>query len=412
MSLPSDSLPNQRELGANRRDERAAVLASHGAPAAEVESLLQYNHNHFEVGVATRMHFPLEDEACIGEWAMYAEKVSQAGSLEAIYPYLPHLQFPIQPGLACLPEYQAAITRGSFIYPAGIATGLSLQAPKRCHVMLQSTGAGRLPVITAGTRSDFVTLIRAFLKKGEPAPIPESMGAVIVGGYNNFHRLQALRSTFLADGTPEWMWAEKFQEIKHQKNLYQDRFVILSPGAYSGVPAVSLHLEEQQWETTSLAIRLEHECAHYFTRRVFGSMQNNLLDELIADFCGLVKATGKYEPDWQMRFLGISDATSYRPGGRLENYRGEPPLSSQAFDVLVRLARGAIANLARFNTATATWGGSDAYRVACILTIAQFTLEELAAADADQGLLHCFQLLLETQLHRKIAATTSYSHYD
>lgn len=398
MSLRNGNLLKQTDLTARHADVRATVLASYGALGGEVEELLHYNCNCFDLAQGIEIRFPLADEACVQEWAAYASEVTKANSLTAVYQWLPQLQFPIQRGLSQLPEYQAAVRRGQFIYPEGIATGLDLEAPNLCRVILQPTGAGRIPVIIAGSRSDFVALIRAFTKKGEPEPVPDSMGAVILGGVNNLHRINALRAAHLASGNPEWTWTEKFQEIKQQKQLYQDRFVILSPGPYSDVPAAALQLDEPLWETISLAIRLEHECTHYFTRRVFGSMRNNLLDELIADYCGLVKATGTYEATWALRFLGIEEEGEYRAGGRLENYQGDPPLSPGAFRVLVRLARGAVANLRRLNTATAAWRCTDAYRVASVLAIANFTLEELAAPGGERDMLECFQASIESLL--------------
>ena len=49
-------------------------------------------------------------------------------------------------------------------------------------------------------------------------------------------------------------------------------------------------------------------------------MRTHLLDELLADFMGIVAARGKYDPSWQLLFLGLEDYPRYRPGGRLENY--------------------------------------------------------------------------------------------
>ena len=86
-----------------------------------------------------------------------------------------------------------------------------------------------------------------------------------------------------------------------QRGLYQDRFLILSTGPYSNVAAREVGLSDSRWRETSTAIRLEHECTHYFTLRVFGSMRNNLLDELIADFMGITAADGRYRSDWFLR---------------------------------------------------------------------------------------------------------------
>jgi hypothetical protein len=382
---------------ASRTESRADVLVSLGATPDEVDELLDYNRNCFELEGVTHSRFPLSDELFVEEWEIYAAATGKAGSLTAIYPWLPQLQFPVQPELRNHPEYIAAVRQGKFLYPEGIATGLNLEAPHRCQLFLHPTAAGRIPVIAAGSRVDFITLIRAFTKKGEPEPVPDSMGAIIIGGYNNFHRIHRLRHAHFEGGETTAGWVEKFRNIQQQKHLFQDRFIILSPGPYSGVPAASLQLGDAEWEAMSMAIRLGHECTHYFTRRVFDSMQNNLLDELIADYCGLDNAAGRYPADWALYFLGVEDELKYRPGGRLENYRGNPQLSSGAFCVLGRLVRAAVGNLTQLNAATASWRGTEAYRVVSIFTIAAFTLEDLARPRAWEYLVVRFHSWMASQ---------------
>lgn len=77
----------------------------------------------------------------------------------------------------------------------------------------------------------------------------------------------------------------------------QIRFIILSDGFYSAVQASELGLSSEEWKEASLIIRREHEYAHYFTRRVFSSMRNNMLDELIADYMGITQAMGTYRAE-------------------------------------------------------------------------------------------------------------------
>ena len=361
---------------------RNAGIASFGASPAEVEELLQYNINRFDLSLSSTLKFPLPDEPFLEVWRSYADEVSQEGNLSAIYRWLPQLQFPIQENLPSLPEYEDAIKRGRFIYPNEVARGLNLNRPDLCRIAIHPTAAGQLPILTADCRSDFVALIRAFTKKGEPLPIPDSMGAVIITGYNNFHRIHMLRDAFLANTHDEGSWTAEFARIKQQKNLYQDKFVILGSGPYSGVSASSLNQTEDEWIQMSLRIRLEHECTHYFTRRVFGSMQNNLIDELLADFLGIVSVTGSYNPKWALYFLGLEDRLEYRRGGRLENYRGTPPLTDGAFRVLQKIVRAAIANLEMLDQASRDHEKCFAYQAATIHSIASFTLDELAVPDS------------------------------
>ena len=104
-----------------------------------------------------------------------------------------------------------------------------------------------------------------------------------------------------------------------------------------------------EWLNASLVIRREHECAHYFTRRVLGSMRNSLLDELIADYVGVVAASGRYHAAWFLRFLGLEEFPAFRPDGRLQRYRGDPPLSDGAFAVLRSVAKRAAERLEAFH---------------------------------------------------------------
>ena len=134
-------------------------------------------------------------------------------------------------------------------------------------------------------------------------------------------------------------------------------------------------MEEGAWRRASLAIRREHECFHTFTGRLFTSMRNNLLDEVIADYMGIVGAAGRYRADWFLRFVGLESFPAYRKGGRLENYKGAPPLSDAALAILQALVKDAAGNLERLDQ-----GQPCKALVAYALTYA--TLEELACESA------------------------------
>lgn len=74
-------------------------------------------------------------------------------------------------------------------------------------------------------------------------------------------------------------------------------------------------------------------------------MRNNMRDELIADYQGIVAANGgRYRADWFLRFIGLEAFPEYRQGGRLQNYRGQPPLSDGAFKILQVLVKDAAEN--------------------------------------------------------------------
>jgi hypothetical protein len=143
----------------------------------------------------------------------------------------------------------------------------------------------------------------------------------------------------------------------------------------------------------SLAIRRDHECAHYFTRRLFGSMRNNVLDELIADYTGLVGATGGFRADWFLRFIGLEEFPRYRAGARLDIYRGQPPLSDGAFRVLHALVKAAAENLERFDAGLPAGARTPQGKGLLISALASQRLEDLAAPGAEEILSQTLELL-------------------
>ena len=341
---------------------RKKVAVECGATAAETEELLQYNQNIFDLSHLGEIEFPLADEPFVAEWQFYQEETRAAGTIEALRRRIVQLNFPIRNGISHDSDYLASTTRG--ISPPANSPGIEFEDPQGCRIELYSTPAGRIPLLIASTRSDFVSLTRALARRNEPAPIPDSMGACMVAGYNNWQRVHKVID-------------EKGTLNGADKSLYQDRFIILSKGFYSGVRPQDIDLPEQAWRELSFLIRREHECSHYFTRRVMGSMRNNLLDEVIADYCGIVAATGSFRADWILRFLGLENFPQYRKGGRLENYRDKPPLSDGAFVILQRMVKRAVDNLEAFGSRFGRTIG-DSTPGGPIALLSAFTLEELA----------------------------------
>ncbi len=361
---------------------RERVLRGFGAGDAEVAELLAYNENAFRLEGAPALDaFPLPDEPFVEAWAGYAADAERRGVLPVLREHLVQLRFPVRAGISATEAYGAATRRG--VLPGGdVDGGLVLEAPDELRLFLHPTPAGRVPVLVAGSRADFVALLRALARRNEPDPVPASMGATAIGGYVNWGRVAELRRRFdagelEAEGAADWGAA--FRWVRERRELYQDRFVLLAQGGYSGVAATDLGLDEEEWLRTSLVIRLEHECAHYFTRRVLGSMRNALHDELIADYAGIVGAASHFRADWFLRFMGLEDASEYRPGGRLESYRGTPALSDGAFAVLQALMRSAAHNLEQADRRLRSVPSAELSLPAILLALASFTLEELAA---------------------------------
>lgn len=361
----------------NRLQLRTNVLLECDAKESEIKELLAYNQNVFD---HSNLKIPLAPEAHIAAWEQYIQQSESIGVYAVLKQCLVQFQFPILAGISETALYRAVTKQGKVIESK--TPGLILNEPDKLQLWLHKTLAGLIPVIVAGNREDFITLVQALTKRNEPQPLPDSMGASIVGGYNNWDRIhQYKRQWEQQNSNSETAWQSEFKRLIGHQELYQDRFIIMSPGFYSNVAASSLGINEDKWQQLSLKIRLEHECTHYITRRLFGSMHNNLLDELIADYRGIIAAVGSYRADWFLHFLGLESAT-YRQGGRLENYRGDPPLSDGAFRILQILVKQAAKNLECFDQQFFGQLRTLIHQVSTLVALTTLTLEELASKSA------------------------------
>jgi hypothetical protein len=356
------------------------ALAAHGARGSVLEELAAYSRVHFsDPGDVPEGDAPLPDEPFVAAWEEYAREAVEVGAWEALRRRLVQLRFPVRAGVGATEGYRAAVRRGE---PPPPGAGLALRDPSGLRLWLHPTAAGRIPVVLATERDDFVALVRALTLRNEPVPVPDSMGACIVAGYNNWDRVERLRREWRAENprAPEEAWRVRFRAIVPRRELYQDRFVLLSSGGYSALAAAELGLDEEAWRRLSRDIRLEHECAHYFTRRVLGSMRGTLHDELLADYAGIRAAAGAFRRDWLLRFLGLERFPAYRSGARLENYRGDPPLSAEAFALLGAMVVRAAEQLERFDARVGDFGDL-AVRARVLRALAAVPLPELALPD-------------------------------
>ncbi|MFS0519417.1 DUF7005 family protein [Nostoc sp. UIC 10607] len=394
----------------NQQLFRTNVLTYFGATAAQREELLVYNQTVFNHDILTYpVKFPLTPEPHVAAWKEYAVAARDIGAFETLKQRLVQFRFPIIEGISQTEVYQSATRRGVAIDGMPEATGLVLQKPEKLQLIIHQSLAGTIPVLLAGNRNDFVSLVQALTMRNEPQLVPASMGACIVSGFNNWDRIRQYRQQWEAENSVnslESSWIAEFQRLIPQKQLYQDKFIILSDGFYSNVSASDMGLKEGEWQRLSLTIRLEHECSHYFTRRLFNSMRNNIFDELIADYRGIVAATGDYRADWFLRFLGLEAFPNYRERGRLQNYRGKPSLSDEAFQILQALVKFAAENLQHFHTKNASRLTDINIQPLMLMTLTYLTLEELASVEAHFRI----QQILDKQIFNFVGDLNPFIH--
>jgi len=268
--------------------------------------------DHIGNSIAPEPHIPV--------WEDYILQAKQSSVFEVLKKHLIQLRFPIKEGISKTEDYIAAVRRGLV---SEQASGLELNYPEKIEMYIYDSIAGKIPIITVKYRPDFVTMLRALAMKNEPEHIPESMGACIISGFNNWDRIHRYKRSWILRNpfhNTDASWHDEFKNLIPQKMLYQDTFILLSNGYYSGISAEDMGFSEMEWNRLSLIIRREHECAHYFKLKAFKILPNSLKDEIIADYMGIIAAMGFFRADWLLRFMGLEAFPKYRKGGRLENY--------------------------------------------------------------------------------------------
>ena len=361
-------------------------LSSLGACESVISELINYNKNVFlPENSGSNVSFPLPDELFVEAWEGYAQEAVEKGVFNTLREKLVQLSFPVREGISQEGDYRAATLRGLPIDGMNAAQGFQLVRPGDLDFYLYPTIAGRIPVLVVGYRPDFVSLVQALSRRNEPEKVPESMGACMVKGFNNWDRIRTHRKKW-EKANPgrcsEEDWREEFKNIVPRRELYQDTFIILSREEYSGVPAEEMGLSQQEWRDLSLLIRRDHEATHYFTLRVFGSARNHAYDELLADCMGILEAVGTFRADWFLRFVGLENYPTYRKDGRLENYLGSPPLSEGAFRILQHLVWRASKNLEKICLGVVAPVSTPEGKSKLLVTLADLTLVDLAMSES------------------------------
>lgn len=361
---------------------RSNVLAFYGASSSEKDELLSYNKNVFDhSAIEFPLTLPLKDEPFVKTWKQYSAESEESAAFNTLKAKLVQLSFPIEEGISQSGGYLSATRKGIAVEDIADATGLKAKEPEKIRLIIHQSPAGKIPLLVTENREDFVSLVQALTMKNEPRQVPDSMGASMIAGYNNWDRVRQLREKWQEENL-FGNWQEEFKKIIPQKELYQDRFIVLSYGPYSAVSFEDMGLSEEEWKEKSFIIRREHECAHYFTKRFFSSMKNNLIDELIADYMGIVEAAGTYRADWFLRFLGLENFPEYREGGRLQNYRGNPELSEGAFKILQVLVKNSAENLEKFDSDLSEKLEVAERKSFILISLTHLTMEELASKDS------------------------------
>lgn len=359
---------------------RAEILQAFGAGDDDLPALLTWTENVFQ-GCPTEV--PLTDEPYVAVWREWVEEGERDGMFRMLARHLPQLAFPIAEGMSKADEYRAATLQGRPTSELDSATGLCLNLPERLRVVFQPTPAGAVPVIQPSGRDDFETLVRALAARNEPVPIVPSMGACTVTGYNDWERLRAYQCAWLTEHPGE-DWNIEMARLQAHRVVYQDRFLIVSDGDYSAIPASRAGLDVATWRARSMEIRQRHECTHYTTLRLFGSARNRPHDELVCDFVGYSATLGRFSADLFLHGMGLEAFPAYRDSGRLRHYA--PDLSLSAFTVLCAVVRAAAIALERFDAERPRSDDALLDEVAVVAALCGTSVTEMAAEGAVERL--------------------------
>jgi hypothetical protein len=136
---------------------RAGVLRRFGAGDAEVAELLALNAVRFSPSAS--LHLPLDDEPFVVAWDRYHAESAARGVWNVLRDTLVQLHLPIQAGVSGTAWYRA-VTRSGRPVPHD-QHGTMLESPSTLRLLVHPTAAGRIPVIVAGVRADFVRLVQA-----------------------------------------------------------------------------------------------------------------------------------------------------------------------------------------------------------------------------------------------------------
>jgi hypothetical protein len=311
------------------------------------DELKKYFQNKFlSKDKKTQSHFA--DESYIKSWKSYCSEAEKVGAFQDLKNCYPALNFPIEEGINKTQGYIDAVLKGKAEL-INERNDLQLNNPEGLEIEIYESIAGNVPVLKVPDNQDFTKIVQCLLHKNNPTAVPQSMGALLANGVNNWERIHTLKKEWFVNN-PSGDWNQEFSKnVLPNPQLYKDKIIILSTKPYSNVPADKLGLTDEIWKNYSYSIRLEHECTHLYTLKKYGFATNNLHDELIADYIGITKTIGSYKKEWMLAFMGLEDYPNYRKGARLENYLGNTDLSFESFEQLTKIIKSSVENIAIFD---------------------------------------------------------------
>ena len=256
-------------------------------------------------------------------------------ALAEIYP-----QIYLAPGDEGAEEYKTVVRYGK---APGIKSFSHFIMDERDSCIVENTPAGEIMIVTLHVRKDFETFLNIMANKCVAKKIPKSQGASIIGGIINWQKIRAhkneyIKSQLACGSQPDW--ASEFKRVTAKKSNYLDAIIVLSVGAYSGIPAEHFGFKHEEWLEYSHKIRKAHECTHFICRRKYPTQIDAVWDEVVADAVGIIAAFGRYDLVLEEIFLGI-DEKGY-VGGRLENYVRADELDKAAKNIhnlLLKIAK-------------------------------------------------------------------------
>lgn len=334
-------LPSWRNVKWHNMDNSVSLKVNQEFSFNLSYALKEYLFNKFD----TKKSF--SEESNIDFWDDYTENNKNENIFDLLKRCYPQLNFPIETGIEKTELYKEFTLRGKTAFTS-LLNSLKLNDSKGVKFQINECITGKIPVITISNQDDFVKIIQSLLHKNNPVEIPVSMGAALINGINNWERINVLKNNWLSKD-PLGNWNQEFSNIIPNKSLYKDKLIILSTKPYSNVSAKQLGLTEDVWISHSISIRKEHEFTHLYTLKRYGLASNNLHDELIADYIGIIKTIRYYDKTWMLNFMGLEEYPKYRRGARLENYVQENRLSQQDFKQLIKIIKNAIETIAIFD---------------------------------------------------------------